>query len=189
MKTVYNYIVEPKDDRYDNTVKIGSIDFIVNSDISEHKHISRTAIVKAIPSGVKTEVKVGDEVIVHHNIFRRWYDIRGNEKNSSSYISEDKYICNPDQIFMYRRDGGEWVGLGDFCFVSPVKDESEGLRMTNDLYIPNLGIVEVPSRYMESQGLVKGSKIGFTMNSEYEFEIDGKLMYKMSSDDICLRYD
>ena len=31
----------------------------------------------------KFKPKEGDQVIVHHNVFRRWYDIRGIEKNSS----------------------------------------------------------------------------------------------------------
>ena len=39
--------------------------------------------------------EIGDEVILHHNVFRRWYDIRGNEKNSAAFLSENDYIVSP----------------------------------------------------------------------------------------------
>ena len=35
------------------------------------------------------DINVGDTVIIHHNVFRRWYDQRGVERNSSSYFKED----------------------------------------------------------------------------------------------------
>ena len=71
MKSVYNFVVTPKGDRYNNTKKIGDTELILNTRIEEHKNINRKATVLAIPKYYKTNVKVGDEVIIHHNIFRK----------------------------------------------------------------------------------------------------------------------
>ena len=67
-----------------------------------------------VPKVGKTNIKVGDEVIVHHNVFRRFYNIRGDEKNSSSYFKEDLYFCYHDQIFLYKQNN-EWKAPFEFC--------------------------------------------------------------------------
>ncbi|NVM20025.1 MAG: hypothetical protein HWN80_20155, partial [Candidatus Lokiarchaeota archaeon] len=56
----------------------------------------------------ETEIKPGDEIIVHHNVFRRFYDVRGNEKNSRSYFEEDMYFVKPDQLYAYKPPGSIW---------------------------------------------------------------------------------
>ena len=44
---------------------------------------------------------VGDEIYIHHNIFRRYYDIRGNEKNSGSFFKDNLFFCEHHQIYLY----------------------------------------------------------------------------------------
>jgi len=80
MKSIHDFIVKPIEGRYNNTVKIDEVDLIVNTRIEEFKSVSKVAEVVALPLAVDTNIKVGDKVIVHHNVFRRFYDIRGNEK-------------------------------------------------------------------------------------------------------------
>lgn len=186
MKSVYQFIISPLNKRYNNTVDLGGKDIIINTDISNFEYISREAKVISIPTKFKTPVKEGDTVIVHHNIFRRWYDVRGNERNSSSYISEDRYTCSLDQIFMYKRDGIDWSGFDDYCFISPIKNTDKFLI---DKAAPLKGVIEVSNPILESMGLSVGDVIGFTPNSEYEFVVDGKLMYRMTDKDICYLYE
>ena len=45
------------------------------------RYVNREAIVVSLPKAVKTDIKIGDTVIVHHNVFRRWHDQQGVEKN------------------------------------------------------------------------------------------------------------
>ncbi|MGB0417894.1 MAG: hypothetical protein ACPGCR_03890, partial [Acholeplasmataceae bacterium] len=47
--------------------------------------------------GISFNIKKGDQVIIHHNIFRRWYDVKGKQRNSSQYFKEDLFFCKPDQ--------------------------------------------------------------------------------------------
>lgn len=185
MRSIYRYIISPKKDRYENTIDVSGKELVINSDIYNHQFVSRTAIVEAIPTGYKTPVKVGDEVIVHHNIFRRWHDVRGNERDSASRISEDRYFCSHDQIFMYRRKGGAWTGFDESCFVSPVKDED---ALSLDVEMKQVGILEIGNQYLKDMGIEEGDVVGFTKGSEYEFVVEGKRMYRMKAKDICVKY-
>jgi hypothetical protein len=45
MKSVYNFVVAPKGNRYNNTKKIGDKDFILNTEIFNHQYVNREAIV------------------------------------------------------------------------------------------------------------------------------------------------
>ena len=120
MQSLFNFIVQPKNGRYDNEVSIGNKKLIVNTTMDDHKYVNRIGIVRSIPKVGETNIKVGDEVIVHHNVFRRFYDVKGREKNSTSYFKEDLYFCYSDQIFLYKQNN-EWKAPFDFCFVKPIK--------------------------------------------------------------------
>ena len=86
MKSVYNFVVKPKGERYNNTKKLDDGELILNTEIFNHQYTNREAIVISTPIIGDTDIKAGDIVIVHHNVFRRWHDIKGKEKNSRSYF-------------------------------------------------------------------------------------------------------
>ena len=121
MKSTYYFLIKPKGERYNNTKKIGDKELILNTEIFNHEYISRQGEVVGLPTNFKTPIKEGDEVIVHHNVFRRWHNARGQEKNSSSYIEEDLYKISIDQVFAYKRDD-EWIALPEYTFVKPAGD-------------------------------------------------------------------
>ena len=103
MKSVYNFVVTPKGERYNNKKKVGDSELILNTEIYNHQFVNRTAIVKSIPLIGDTDIQPRDEVIVHHNVFRRWHNIKGIEKNSRSFFDENTYLISQDQIFLYKR--------------------------------------------------------------------------------------
>ena len=120
MKSVLNFIVKPlNESRYNNKKNIGDKELILNTDIFSHKFVNRHAIVVEVPSVGETKIKKGDLVIVHHNVFRRWNDVRGKEKDSKSYYKDDMYFVYPDQIFLYKNKN-EWKANDSFCFVKPM---------------------------------------------------------------------
>ena len=92
MQSLFNFIVQPKNKRYENEVDINGKKLIINTTMDDHKYVSRVGIVKSLPKVGETNIKVGDEVIVHHNVFRRFYNMKGKEKNSTSYFKEDLYF-------------------------------------------------------------------------------------------------
>ena len=179
MKSVYNFVVTPLNSRYNNTKKIGDKELIVNTEIFSHQHVSREAIVKAIPTVGETDIKVGDKVIVHHNVFRRWHNQYGIEKNSRSYFDKETYLVTSDQIFLYKRNDS-WKPQKGYCFVNPVMSTD---KYSVDKEKPLVGIVKY------SDGTVKkGELIGFRPSSEYEFIIDGEKLYRILSNFITIKY-
>ena len=179
MKSVYNYVVMPVKSRYNNTKTIGGKELVVNTEIFNHQYVSREAIVKAIPTVGDTDIKVGDKVIVHHNVFRRWHNQQGIEKNSKGYIDEETYLVQPDQIFLYRNT--QWQVQKGYCFVAPIKSTNQ---LSVDKETPLVGIVKY------TDGTVnKGDLIGFKPGSEYEFVIDGQKLYRVLSNLITIKYE
>jgi hypothetical protein len=128
MKHTHAYIVEPIDGRYSNKKNVEGQELILNTSIEDHKFVNRSGIIIETPV-IKDEydLQIGDEVIIHHNVFRRYYDIRGNEKNSRNYFEENKYFCFSDQIFLYKRSG-KWYTPPGFCFVKPIKSTNNLLK-------------------------------------------------------------
>ena len=180
MKSVYNFVVKPKGERYNNTKKLDGGELILNTEIFNHQYVNREAIVISTPLIGDTDIKPGDTVIVHHNVFRRWHNQYGEEKNSRSYFNEDTYFINHDQIFLYKRDK-EWTAPKGYCFVIPLKNKN---LLNVDLEKPLQGIVKYTDGTIEVNSLV-----GFTPNSEYEFIVDGERLYRVLSKFITIKYE
>ena len=181
MKSLYSFIVKPLEKRYDNVRKIGDVNLIINTGIEDHQFISKKAVVVSTPAAFKSKVNVGDEVYIHHNIFRRWYDQKGRERNSSTYFKDDLYFVSPEQIYMYNLKPHL-----NYCFVKPLKNQS---FLNNRKEQPNIGIVKYTNKTLEALGITSGTLITFTPNSEFEFIIEGERLYCMKSNDIALTHE
>ena len=180
MKSVYNFVVTPKGNRYNNTKKIGDSELILNTEIFNHQYVNREAKVISTPIIGSTDIKSGDTVIVHHNVFRRWHNVKGIEKNSRSYFNESTYFINHDQIFLYKRND-KWIAPKGYCFVKPLKAVDQ---FNIESEKPLQGIVKY------SDGTVKVNElVGFTPNSEYEFVVDGERLYRVLSKFITIKYE
>jgi hypothetical protein len=185
MRSLYNYIISTKD-RYNNKKSVGDKELILNTEITERDYhfVNRVGKVISVPINIKTPVKPGDNVIVHHNVFRRWFDVRGNERNSGSYIDDNTYTVYSDQLFAYKRNN-EWKAMPEFCFVTPIKQDSKWSILSEKELA---GELVYSNEYLESLGLACGDVVGFTPVSEYEFNIEGKKMYRIKSNDITIKY-
>ena len=181
MKSVYNFVVTPKGERYNNTKKVGDSELILNTEIFNHQYINREAIVLSTPIIGDTNIKTGDTVIVHHNVFRRWHNVQGIEKNSRSYFNESTYLISNDQIFLYKRND-KWQSPKGYCFVQPLKEKYDPLNV--GIERPLIGIVKYSDDSVEVDDLV-----GFTPSGEYEFIIDGKRLYRVLSKFITIKYE
>ena len=180
MKSVYNFVVTPKGERYNNTKKLDDGELILNTEIFNHQYVNREAIVISKPIIGDTDIKPGDTVVVHHNVFRRWHNIKGEEKNSRSFFNESTYLINQDQIFLYKRDD-KWIVPKGYCFVKPLKQKNP---LDVDLEKPLQGIVKYSDGTVEVNELV-----GFRPSSEYEFIVDGQRLYRVLSNFITIKYE
>tara|TARA_R100001443_G_scaffold113599_1_gene128579 strand:- start:708 stop:1307 length:600 start_codon:yes stop_codon:yes gene_type:complete len=182
MQSLFSFIVKPKNERYDNKKYIDGQELLLNTEISDHRYVSRTGIVTSIPKLNNSEIQVGNEVIVHHNVFRRWYNAKGIEKNSRSYYMEDKYFVSSDQIFLYKKNN-KWHTPEGYCFVKPIVSNN---ILSNDKEVPFKGIVKYVDKKLS--GINKGDLVGFTPGSKYEFIIEGERLYRVLSKFITIKY-
>jgi len=180
MRSVYNFVVKPKGERYNNIKELDGNELILNTEIFNHQYINREAEVISTPIVGDTNIKPGDTVIVHHNVFRRWHNMKGVEKNSKSYFDEDTYFINDDQIFLYKRDD-KWIAPKGYCFVMPLKAQNP---FNIDMEKPLQGIVKYSDGTVEVNDLV-----GFRPSSQYEFVVDGERLYRVLSNFITIKYE
>lgn len=183
MKTPYNYLVEPVGERYTNVKKIEGKELIVNTtqDETDYKYVNRIGKIIATPKrgGLLQE---GDLVIVHHNTFRKWFNVMGELKDSANFVKDNQFHAGPDQIFAFKRDG-DWESIDDVCFVEAEKRQGEGFIFNVDKnnISETRGKVYISNPILESQGISKGDRVLFQEQAAYRFDIDGKVLYKMSA--------
>ena len=181
MKSPYNYVISPSGERYNNSVDVEGKSLIVNTEIFNHEYVNREAKVHSCPTMLDTSIKPGAKAIVHHNVFRRWYDVKGVERNSKAWFNEDKYIVSNEQIFLYDNGDG-WKAVDGFTFVQPLKLQKDFI--TDEQEDPTRGIV------VYNDGTYnKGDIVSFTPFSKYEFVVEGKRLYRVYNKFITIKYE
>ena len=180
MQGLYNFIVKPKGNIYNNTKKINGVDLILNNNLSEFKYINRNAIVVAVAKMIKTDIKVGDEIIIHHNVFRIWYNQQGKQKTSFSYINKNLYHITEDQIYLHKKKNN-WQAYKGYTFVKPIKNKD---KFNLGIEHSNKGIVKYTDGSFEVDQL-----IGFNPRVNHEFIIDNELLYKIPNENIEILYE
>ena len=179
MKAYKDFIISPIGERYNNSTKVGDKDLIINTEIFNHQYVNRLAKVIEVPILFNTPVRKDDEIIVHHNVFRRWHDIKGREKNSRSYWKDNKYIISPDQIYLYKKDS--WMAMPGYSFIKPLKAVD---KFNVETERPLIGIIKYSDGTYNKEELV-----GFRPNSEYEFIIEGQRLYRVLNNFITIKYE
>lgn len=180
MRSLYNVIVEPKGKRTVNEKEVDGGKLLLNTELQNHQYVNRVGIVKSVPVIGDTGLMVGDEVIVHHNIFRRYHDIRGKEKNGKAYYKDDMFFVFPEQIYAYKRNN-TWNALPGYTFVKPLV-EKDTFSINNER--PLIGIVKIASEQFQV-----GDLVGYTPGMEYEFNIEGERLYRIPMNKITVAYE
>ena len=180
MRAPFDFIIEPIGDRYNNSVDVDGKSLIINTEVFNHQFVNRQAKIISIPTMIETEFKVGDTVTVHHNVFRRFHDVRGIEKNSKSYLKEDRYLVKEDQIFLYKRND-KWIVPKGYVFVKPIKNTD---IFSESKERPHIGII----KHTDGSHDI-GDLVGFLPYNEFEFIIDGERFYRVLSKDITIKYE
>ena len=181
MKSIYNFVISPKGGRYNNKKNIDGKELIINTENYNHQYINREAVVISTPMiGDDLGIKPGDIVITHFNVFRRWLDMKGREKNSRSYFNETTYLITKDQIFLHKRDD-QWLTPKGYCFIQPIKETD---KFSVETEKPLKGVVKY------SDGTVNvNDVIGFKPKTECEFIIDDVKLYRILSNFITIKYE
>ncbi len=186
MKSPFYFIVKPVDDkRYKNTKTIEGMEIITSTSEENHKAANREAEVVATPIGYNGQIEKGDILLVHHNVFKFYNDMKGRQKSGKSFFKDNLFFIENDQFFMYKHKG-EWYCHDRYCFVKPIpKEESFVSKLGTEE--PLIGIMKYPNKYLSSKGVEKGDRICFKPDSEYEFTVDDEKLYRMYDHQITLK--
>tara|TARA_X000001382_G_scaffold107288_1_gene82931 strand:- start:176 stop:778 length:603 start_codon:yes stop_codon:yes gene_type:complete len=180
MKPLFDFVIEPSGDRYNNSTSVDGKELILNTEIFNHQYINREGLVKKSPLHNPAGLCEGDYVLIHHNVFRRWHNVKGAEKNSRGFLNENEYLVSNDQIYMYKRDN-VWNAMPGYTFVKPIKAKSSYSLEPEE---PLVGVV----KYSDSSFLPT-QLVGFRPSSEFEFVVDGERLYRVMNKFITVEYE
>jgi hypothetical protein len=171
MSPIFQFIVKPKGGtQYITEKKIKGRSLITASSIEDAFDVNKVGVIVETPIGYEGDIRIGDEIIVHHNMFRDYYSQNGSIKHSKQYFRDDLYLINWSEIFMFKSNESQWRPHVDFCILKPSNEPLKGTVI-----------------YSNETSLVN-KEVGFTTESEYEVFIDGEMFYRMRNKDICINY-
>ena len=190
MRSPTHFLIRPLGGRrYDNIKKFGDVEFITSSSQEDHTVTNRYGEVLATPMNYDGEISVGDTLLVHHNVFKIYYDMKGRAKSGPCHFLDDTFMVEPDQFFLYKK-GEAWKTHSRYCFVRPLDNEKcsiFNMNIENTRHRHLIGELVYSNRELEALGLKEGDIIGFQPHSEYEFKIDGEILYRMFTQNICIK--
>ena len=185
MKSPHYFIVKPlKGRRYDNIKKIGGIDFYTSVSQEDHTATNRFAEVVSTPLNYKGDINKGDILLVHHNVFKIYYDMKGREKSGRSFFKEDLFFIDYDQFYMYCKNN-KWKSHSKYCFIKPVSVR-ESIIMKPVEEEPLVGIVKYTNPILTKLGVKENDEVVFEPECEYPFYINGEKLYRMFWNNITM---
>lgn len=184
MQSPYCFIVQPVGGkRYSNTKEIDGVELITSTSKEDHTTTNRQGVVMSIPLYYNGPIEPGDIVIVHHNVFRLYYDMKGREKSSWSFLKDNTFLVTSEELFLYKKIKGDWKAPSPYCFVEPIKAECKELLST-DINEALFGTMVYKNS--DQENVQEGDQVVFSPETEYEFRIDDRLLYRMRTQNICL---
>jgi hypothetical protein len=178
MRSPFYFIAKPVGrERYSNTKDIAGIELVVSTSEEDHRFSNRHAEVVEVPSGYSGPIKPGDTLLVHHNVFKFYNDMKGNRKSGKSFFRDDVFLIEPDQFFMFKNENG-WNSYSRYNFVRPVPAKHDGL-FKGVKYEPLMGQMVYPSEAMVGSGVAPGDIVCFAPECEYEFIVDDEPLYRI----------
>lgn len=168
--------IKPKDGKqYVDELQIGDSKLIVNTSIEYAKDVNRIGVVFSLPFHYKGDLQIGDEVVVHHNVFRITLNDNGVPMQSNYHLKDDLFFVDDNMIYLQIRDG-KMIAYGDNVFVEPIIENDYWL---GEQIVERQGIVKITNTSLKKIGVIEDTKVVFRKFCENEFNIFGKKYYKM----------
>src|SRR5210317_1623991 len=99
MNPRYGYLIEPLGSEYNNTKNISGVDLVVNTTIEDAAFVNRIGVVRGLPTNIEdNELEIGDIVVVHHNVFRTYLNMKCQKTKSNEFFRETSYIVPLERI-------------------------------------------------------------------------------------------
>jgi len=175
MRSPFQFIVSPVNDkRYNNTINISGVDFIISVNDEDYAYTNRYATLLSTPPNYAGPAIIGDVLLVHHNVFRLYGDMHGYQRSGKSFLRDNNFLLDDDQFYMYKRNG-VWMPHGDYCFA---KVPDTGMLVAELTHV-SIG--------MEKLGFARGDMVSFVPGCIYEFDIDGEKLFRIMDKHITVK--
>tara|TARA_R110002110_G_scaffold164637_1_gene364851 strand:- start:53 stop:616 length:564 start_codon:yes stop_codon:yes gene_type:complete len=185
MKSPFYFIVTPLNEkRYNNIADYDGVDFITNTSQENFKASNRMAKVVSTPVNYTGDICVGDLLVVHHNVFKIYYDMQGRQQSGKSFLKDNTFFVDETQFYAYKHNG-EWKCHSNNCFVKPI-DKKEYFIEKPGTEEALVGVMKYSNKELDKLGVYNGTVICFEPESEYEFHIDGEKLYRMYTRNITM---
>ena len=186
MRSPFYFVVRPLNGkRYDNTREMSGVEVVVSTSEEDHKFSNRFAEVLELPVKYDGPIEKGDILLVHHNAFKFYNDMRGRQRSGRSFFRDDVFLIDSEQFFLYKK-GSTWNAYDKYCFVKPIPAVDSYIKKPFSEE-PLMGIMKYPNDYLLSRGVKSGDHVCFSPDSEYEFEVDGEKLYRMYDHQITVK--
>jgi co-chaperonin GroES (HSP10) len=201
MKTVgYNVLIELEKETED-TINVGGQELFFNGEYNPLYTARRYGnIVGTNPRLEAVGLKEGRKVHFHHFVpleanESHWHVSHKIEAVSSedSKVYEASAHPKATQIYAYEDESGEVHTLYDYLFVEPIINEIP--QTESGIFLDyeekeeiETGIIRYLNEKGEELGLKVGDTVRFAENCEYDMEIKGETLYRMTLEDIYFVY-
>ncbi len=183
MQSPDRFIVRPlKGRRYNNNKETEGLEFITSTSEEAFTASNREAEVISVPLNYKGEIERGDILLVHHNVFKFYNDMKGRRQSGRSFFKDDLFFIEYEQFYMYKKNG-KWNAHGRNCFIKPLPVKDSFLKKRGK-YEPLMGTVKYINKELAVFGVEQGDEVSFEPESEYEFKVDGEVLYRMFTNNI-----
>ena len=104
MRSVFDFLIKPVGERYNNKVDVDGKELIINTKIETFKSVNKLAEVVATPLAFETDIKPGDIIVVHHNVFRRFYSLDALKINRGDLVGytpfgEFEFLIDGERLY------------------------------------------------------------------------------------------
>tara|TARA_R100001015_G_C4583988_1_gene140115 strand:- start:168 stop:734 length:567 start_codon:yes stop_codon:yes gene_type:complete len=183
MQSLFDFIITPKKNRrYNNTKSIAGTEIITNTSQEDHRFSNREGVVVNVPKNYKGDVQIGDTLLVHHNVFKYYYDMKGRQRSGRSFLKDNIFFVDEEQFFLYKHNN-QWKSHSKYCFVKPL-EKQESIIYKDTKYEPLMGTMKYVNKELKDLGVNVGDKVCYKPDTEYEFEVDGEKLYRIMSQSI-----
>ena len=91
--------------RYSNTTKVGDKELVLNTSEEDFRFSERQAVVQETPLGYDGPIEVGDKLIVHHNVFKFYNDMKGRRQSGKSFLKDTLFLWMRNNTLLTKKKG------------------------------------------------------------------------------------
>lgn len=182
LDAINNNVIVYMEEQYESTITApGGTKFHVNNAIDDTTYLIRHG---EVVTSSDPRFKVGDEVYFHHNCVRRHTTAEGRKERGENEIMDNMFRVEVSYIYLIKRNG-EYMAVDPWCYVSPVekKKHMHGCieLVDNEEYERQFGEMVYTNESLREQGVENGDSIIFNLDSEYQFKVDDRVLYRMKT--------